>query len=421
MSEKRGTAKSAVVTAHRSARGLAFAAMPDELIEVATLIHGSSKKLGSGHTQILRPGLDPSTASTGHSIILHDGEIPLTSFGLGTRRIVGLSVQAVAVAGGCIIAIGEIEQGLEPHRLVHVLRYLKNFAGSGELQVFLTSHSPNAIETLLAADLAVVRCVDGETTVHRVAEDLNNAQGTIRSGPDALLSRVVVIGEGATESGFIRRLFALFDDVVDAGSITSITAGMAVTNGGGGTQPLERAHLYHSLGYLTAVVMDNDVRDIDDDVSEAEATGVRVFRWTQGYALEDEIIQNAPSAGLLPILKAASVIRGKYSVIASIENHLTAEDKSDWDPSTIGENPDYLDRIRYAIAAAAKGTKGDGTKSESRAWFKFETGGEQLADFVHLHWSDIRTSSFGTTLTDLRNLVLNVTGTRDTNEEVSAG
>ncbi|WP_175272027.1 ATP-binding protein [Prescottella equi] len=53
------------------------------------------------------------------------GDVPLSSFGLGTRRLTSLSIQDEAMDGGSIIAIDEVEHGLEPHRLAQTLRHLK--------------------------------------------------------------------------------------------------------------------------------------------------------------------------------------------------------------------------------------------------------------------------------------------------------
>ncbi|MBM4591325.1 AAA family ATPase [Rhodococcus hoagii] len=57
--------------------------------------------------------------------MLHDGDVPLSSLGLGTRRLTSLSIQDQAMDDGSIIAIDEVEHGLEPHRLAQVLHHLK--------------------------------------------------------------------------------------------------------------------------------------------------------------------------------------------------------------------------------------------------------------------------------------------------------
>lgn len=128
----------------------------------------------------LRPGLEPGSATSAHAPMLHDGEVPLLNFGLGTRRLTSLSIQDQAMAGGSIIAIDEVEHGLEPHRLAQTLRHLKKRTVAGELQVIMTTHSPITVETLSAIDLVVVHSDGaGVTTCQPVPEDLDNVPGHV--------------------------------------------------------------------------------------------------------------------------------------------------------------------------------------------------------------------------------------------------
>jgi putative ATP-dependent endonuclease of the OLD family len=143
MTEARTDAASVIVDAQRSARSAVFDAIPSTLQDVAAAVQVQSRALGAAPYESLRPGLDPAQSGSTHSLVLHDENVPLTSEGLGTRRLTGLSIQERAVEGGSIIAVDEIEYGLEPHRLVHVLQYLRDRATPGQLQVILTTHSPS--------------------------------------------------------------------------------------------------------------------------------------------------------------------------------------------------------------------------------------------------------------------------------------
>ena len=115
---------------------------------------------------------------------------------------------------GAVLLIDEIERGLEPFRLRHVLQIIARALRSGfddglRLgQTILTTHSPIAICELTASSLNVVRCLDdGTLEVQTVHEGL---QGLVRSQPEALLSRAALVAEGKTEEGLLRGLQSFF-------------------------------------------------------------------------------------------------------------------------------------------------------------------------------------------------------------------
>lgn len=377
-------ASSVILDAHREARKAVFEAEPNALHTAAQTAHSSARKLGSAPFSKLRPGLEPGSAASAHALILHDGEVPLSSFGLGTRRLTSLSVQDQAMAGGSIIAIDELEHGLEPHRLAHALRYLKRRAEAEELQVILTTHSPITVETLAAEDLAVVRIDSETTTCLAVPDDLDNVQGAFRSAPSALLGRRVLVGEGATEVGLLRGLLRLWDEERLGGEEPLVSAiGTVIVNGGGGTQPTQRAQTFQRLGYPTLLLMDNDDRAVDTEAEAASTAGVTVERWSLGNALEDEIVQTLSADGLQALVNLAVELRGEESVRAAVSSRLgdktiTGTDISQWQAEAAADDA----TLRTAIAGAAKGKK-------DNAWFKREDAGEALAAVVVAHASGL--------------------------------
>ncbi|MFD6375265.1 ATP-dependent endonuclease [Micrococcus luteus] len=230
-------ASSVVLDAHREARRAVFDAQSSALHDAASKVQRSAGNFGAGKFDELRPGLEPGSATSTHSLMLHDGDVPLSSLGLGTRRLTSLSIQDQAMDDGSIIAIDEVEHGLEPHRLAQVLHHLKKRTEGGNLQVIMTTHSPIAVKTLSAVDLVVVRADGtGVTTCQPVPEDLDNVQGTFRIAPEALLGRRVLVGEGATEVGFLRGLLRHWDaQRIAAEQPGAASLGVVLVNGGGGT------------------------------------------------------------------------------------------------------------------------------------------------------------------------------------------
>jgi putative ATP-dependent endonuclease of OLD family len=336
------------------------------------------KKLGSGPFKDLRPGLDPAFAAGNSALVLHDGDIPLTQFGLGSRRLLSLSIQENALAGNSIVAIDEVESGLDPHRLAHLIRYLRDRAQKGELQVFLTTHSPLVVESLTFDQLFVVRAAAGVTTITGVPSDLIDEpldvlQGLMRAQPSSLLARRVVIGEGATEVGFVKALLRRWDALRTAlEDVTSVTAGAAVSNGAGSDPAPKRAKALADLGYPSLLVIDGDVLSNAPLIAKAQKAGAKVLQWSTGNALEDVIIQSLPVAGLQQLVELAADDRSDdaiwNAVGAQMGLQLSTLDVAAW----IEASTESI--VRVAIAKASKNTK--------NAWFKREDRGAQLGELV---------------------------------------
>ena len=298
---------------------------------------------------------------------------------------------------GSIIAIDEVEHGLEPHRLAQVLHHLKKRTKGGDLQVIMTTHSPVTVKALSAVDIVVVRSDEaGETTCRPVPGDLDNVQGTFRSAPDALLGRRVLVGEGATEVGFLRGLLRHWDTQRIAAEQPGAAAlGVVLVNGGGGAQSTERAQHFQELGYPTCLLVDNDDPAINKSAEQAMDSGVIVHRWGADNAIEDEIIQTLDAHGLQALVDLAVKIRDEHSIRANVgaslgNDQLTGTDFASWQAQA-GVNET---EIRGAIAAAATAKK--------KEWFKREDRGEELAEVVIRHWADLGGTHLMKVIDDLR-------------------
>ncbi len=395
LTEGFGGASSLILDAHREARDAVFNSEPNALHTAAATAQKSAETFGVATFGELRPGLEPGPATSSHALLLHDGLVPLSSFGVGTRRLTSLSIQAQAVAGGSIIAIDEVEHGLEPHRLAHTLRHLKKRTDAGELQVIMTTHSPITVEALSAVDLVVVHVDGAGTTIcQAVPEDLDNVQGTLRHAPDALLGRRVLVGEGATEVGFLRGFLRHWDNErIAADQAPAAAIGTVLVNGKGGTQPTQRAENFQQLGYPTCILVDNDDRGIDQSVADAEAVGVLVHRWSFGNALEDEVVQTLSVEGLQAVVALAVEIKGEQSIQATVGTSLvgkalTGTDVAAW----LSQTGVDLAEMRTAIAETAT----------AKNWFKSEDHGEALAEVVIAHRGGLEDTTLLKVLGELR-------------------
>jgi len=123
-----------------------------------------------------------------------DVQLPLASWGSGTRRLASLMI-AEQNQGECPITIvDEIERGLEPYRQ----RALMSKLQSVQSQAFVTTHSPSAIEAASTAELWYV-----DTAGRIGALDGEPLRRLRVSDPLAFLSRLTIIAEGITEVGFL--------------------------------------------------------------------------------------------------------------------------------------------------------------------------------------------------------------------------
>jgi hypothetical protein len=104
--------------------------------------------------------------------------------------------------------VDEVEYGLEPHRLVHLLTHLRR--PQAHAQVFVTTHSPTALLHLEAKELTIARSSDGITTLKRL-DDPTELQRLLRGWPEAFLARHIVVAEGKAEYGISLHLMETWD------------------------------------------------------------------------------------------------------------------------------------------------------------------------------------------------------------------
>jgi len=375
-----------VAEAHRKARAAVFDGANPQLQAAADEARTAAIELGVAPRSTFRPGLNPRAGSSA-ALILHDGEIPVAATGLGSRRLTALAIQRAQVQAGSIMVIDEVEHGLEPHRLVHLLTKLREAvtpptaaaAGDGSDQhrygqILLSTHSSVTVTELRAEDLHVVRAQAGKVKVLRVPDALNTithgrAQGTIRAGAAALLAKRIVVGEGPTEVGLCRALAAHWATTHPA---PLAHLGTAITNGAGDPQAIEYATCFAELGYPTALLLDADTTT---DTTAAEAAGVQVVRWSGGVALEERIALDLPERMLGELVELAITETGseQTSILAAIAARLPGHPQlTGTDPTAWVTPACPLEDIRRAIGRTAK----------AKNWFKRQDRGEALGQLV---------------------------------------
>lgn len=108
------------------------------------------------------------------------GKLPLSAFGSGLRRAAHLAL-VVPFARNGILAIDEIDVSLHRNALTRVFRWLLEAAKEHNVQLFVTTHSLEAVDAMLAADTTpeedivafrLDRSEGNKTEVRRYGEDL---------------------------------------------------------------------------------------------------------------------------------------------------------------------------------------------------------------------------------------------------------
>ena len=152
------------------------------------------KSLPAGLDLAITGGQGPSIASLiGLTATCGDIQLPLASWGAGTRRLSALAIAEQNQGETPITIVDEVERGLEPYRQ----RLLVEKFQVANAQIFLTTHSPAAISAAFKASLwyvdhtGAIGPLDAVKIAHHRAND-----------PETFLARLAVVAEGATEKGF---------------------------------------------------------------------------------------------------------------------------------------------------------------------------------------------------------------------------
>lgn len=378
LTEKKEDARKTLTLANRAARQAVSAAVPPDLQCLADDVRNAVSAIGGAQFEDLRPGLDISLTSAQGNLALFDGPVPLTNFGLGTRRLAGAAAQQLAHEDSTILLVDEVEYGLEPHRLVHLLRYLQRKDTFS--QVFVTTHSPSALQHLDPSDLVMVRSEGGETVARSLGDPVT-LKPVIKASPEAFLARRVVMGEGKTEYGLLLGLFDAWDTELEAADgVLTAALGVVGVEGSGGTGSAGRAKELLDAGYEVVLVLDSDDHAANALVLDVEAAGGKVVQWTGGVCTERAICDQLSAEGLTAFIDAAvEASDDPETSRVSFADQLKARGAP-----TVSEKEARLDVAVWAAAGTtleqARVMVGDTAKDKS--WFKNVDRGKALAAVV---------------------------------------
>lgn len=287
---------------------------------------------------------------TGNSIALHDESLPYRLHGKGSKRLMSIAIQMSMASQGGIALIDEIEQGLEPDRIVTLTRIFKEISKG---QVFITTHSMNVILEATATNLFILNA--GANKLAHVEAELDNCR---RSNPQAFFGKKLIVCEGKTEYGFLRELDIRLDKKYNANFSTN---GVVVVNAEGGDKMYTFAIKLKKLGYDVCVFADNDVSNqMIKVINSVKNEGISLFLCDSGNCFEKEVF-NSITWDAFRVLTQCKEIG--YRVAEDLKNRISLA-------ASIQEQNKIREEILQIVVKDKKG------------WFKHIPGGEFLGSIV---------------------------------------
>lgn len=303
-------------------------------------------------------------------IILHDDLVPIKLKGKGSKRLVSIAIQTELAIDG-ILLIDEIEQGLEPDRVKHLVRTLS--CNTNE-QTFLTTHSQQVVEELEPENIFVVNKSDGIVTIKQTNKvESDKYKSLFRTCPEALYADRVIVCEGKTELGFCR---SIDKQRVKLGLPSMSMKGVVYTTGvGDGFN--KKAEILKNLGKDVCIFCDSDK---DDQIAkpskeELRELGIKIFDCATGNNIEKQISEDLPWVGIKELCEY--VIHDK-NINKDFKLFVKESTGLDWiDADTI------INRDTFLKASIYKKEKigNDGVKKfDDKSWFKRIDHGEFVGD-----------------------------------------
>lgn len=311
-------------------------------------------------------GQGPSIASlVGLTANRETVQLPLSSWGAGTRRLSALAIAEQIQGGNPITVVDEVERGLEPYRQRILMARLQ----AATSQAFITTHSPAAISAAAKASLWYMDQAGGlgQLTGAKVAK-------LRATDSDAFLARLTVVAEGVTEVGFVRSLLtrALASELQPLG--------FHVADGGGHDTTIELLEALSEGGMQFGGFADDEKRHPTRWAEVQKQLGPLLFRWKSGD-IESNIVDTLADDRIEAFITDPEDEKTGRR-LRSLAMRLKIEPK---DFASIKAAAGS--ELKRFIKEAAGGTVPEGTaeaekktySKQSQDWFKTERGGRELA------------------------------------------
>lgn len=326
------------------------------------------ESLPAGLDLAITGGQGPSIASMiGLTADRHGVQLPLASWGSGTRRLSALVIAEQNQGEAPIMLVDEIERGLEPYRQRTLVEKLQ----AGPSQVFFTTHSPAAISAASKSSLWYVDHTGqiGPLDAVKIAKHR-------KSDPEAFLSRLAVVAEGATEVGFVMALLKRA-----LGSVTE-QHGVHVSNGDGHETTLGVLEALAAGGLRFGGFADDEQKHPERWKRLHDRLGALLFRWSSG-CIEENVIGAVPDGRLEHLITDPTGAKTGMRLRSLADR--CGSDAKDYASLEARAGVEF----KALIIAAAMGNVPTGKevetneyKAHASRWFKSLEGGRELADKI---------------------------------------
>ncbi len=294
-------------------------------------------------------------------------QLPLASWGSGTRRFAALAIAEQNQGEAPITLVDEVERGLEPYRQ----RFLMENLQAGKSQVFVTTHSPSAISAASKASLWYVDHTGG------IGQLVSAAVARQRkTDPETFLARLAVVAEGATEFGFVTALL----EKTFGSSLQK--RGVHVTDGGGHEATLGLLEALAVGGLRFGGFVDDEGQHPTRWQNVREKLDKLLFRWASG-CIEENVI------GIVPDDKLESLLTDAENDKTGMRLRTLADRLGIQEKNFAAISAKAGSGLKAIILAAALGTVPDDKvpekkqyQSHGQTWFKTIEGGRELAGKV---------------------------------------
>lgn len=295
----------------------------------------SAAKLGID-AKIFDAQLDyKDNAYTLRNVGLHKDNKPCRLLGNGSKRLISMSIQLELTRHGGIVLVDEIEQGLEPDRLLSIIQLFKN---NNCGQMILTTHSSYVVQECSYNQLRRV------IPDHSGIWDFSDCFASIlRTKPEVFFAKRIILCEGKTEQGLLR---AIDDKLRDSGEGFS-RKGIVIAECKGGTTFYDYAAILCQQKIDVCVICDNDVKEIEKHYLSAKNAGATIIRWDDNNCFEQQVFKDIPSHLVIQLIDLARRLNPNRNIES--DTNLSSEIISN-----LTKDNTNIDKYRSQFGNAAK-------------------------------------------------------------------
>lgn len=307
---------------------------------------------------------------SGTKLSLHEDNLPLIEKGKGTKRLLSIAIQMANVNERGVLLIDEIEQGLEPDRIQHIVQYLKTF---NNLQTIFTTHSNLVVTEVTVTELLMIKNDGGIVSEQPLSDEY---QDLIRSCPEIGYSNRIIVCEGKTEVGICR---SINRQRIKKNAKSFSYYNCICVYGSGKDNAAQKAQKMKQLGLDVAFFCDSD-KPTNPTKEELRGSGVNVIDCEQGNDIEHQFMQDVPWDAIKELIQYTMIER------KMTRDQIWSSIKSKYDGGSSDEIKD-TPKWRKAIA--------DTAIVKDKEWVKRIDHGEVLGNIILENMSIISEKHLG--------------------------